>query len=77
MEQDLAAFIVKSIVVQPEAVSVSEGERHGRRVLRIRVAQKDMARVMGSRGLVIRAIRTIVLSAHPEFAEVIVDESGS
>jgi len=74
MAQDLATFIVKSIVINPELVSVVESERHGRRVLRIRVGQKDMARVMGSRGLVIRAIRTIVLSSDPDIAEVIVDD---
>jgi len=74
MAQALAEYIVKSIVNHPESVSVMEAERNGKPVIRITVSQRDMARVMGSRGLVIRAIRTLVLSASPEFAEVIVDE---
>lgn len=77
MSRDLAEFIVKSIVGQPESVSITEGERNGKPVLYIHVAQRDIARVMGSRGLVIRAIRTLVLSAPTTVEDVVVEAAAS
>lgn len=70
---ELADFIIKGIVSQPDAVAVSAGERNGKRVIHIYVAQRDIARVMGSRGLVIRAIRTILFSAPQEYEDVVIE----
>ena len=76
MASDLAEFIIKSIVGQPEAVSMTEIERNGKRVLCVKVDQRDMSRVMGSRGLVIRAIRTLVTSAPNGIEDVVIEAVG-
>jgi predicted RNA-binding protein YlqC (UPF0109 family) len=73
MAVDLAEFIIKSIVGQPEVVSITETERNGKRILHVKVDQSDMPRVMGSRGLVIRAIRTLVTSAPDGIEDVVVE----
>ena len=77
MAKDLVEYIVKSIVSQPEMVLLSDAERNGRKVLKVFVVQRDMARVMGSRGLVVRAIRTIALTAPHQFEDVIIEAIGS
>ncbi len=73
MAHDLAEFLVKSIVSSPEVVRVSEGEKNGKRVVLLQVSAKDIARVMGSRGLVIRAIRTLVTAAPADIEDVVVE----
>lgn len=73
MTLDLAEFIIRGIVGQPEAVSIVETERNGKRVLHVKVDQRDMARVMGSRGLVIRAIRTLATSTPDNIEDVVVE----
>lgn len=73
MARDLAEFIVKSIVGAPDVVHISEGEKNGKRILRLQVSPKDIARVMGSRGLVIRAIRTLITSAPDGIEDVVVE----
>jgi predicted RNA-binding protein YlqC (UPF0109 family) len=73
MAVDLAEFIIRSIVGQAEGVSITESERNGKRILNVKVDQRDMARVMGSRGLVIRAIRTLVTSAPDGIEDVVVE----
>lgn len=74
MAQELATFIIKNIVSQPAAVSVSAGERNGKNILKITVSQRDTARVMGSRGLVIRAIRTLILASPSAFDDIVVEQ---
>jgi len=76
MAHDLAEFIVRSIVSVPEAISITEGEKNGKRVLRLQVSSKDVARVMGSRGLVIRAIRTIITSVPTDIEDVVVETAA-
>ncbi len=49
MKFALADYVVKSIVSQPDAVEFSLGEHQGKRVLIVRVAPRDIAKVMGSR----------------------------
>lgn len=77
MAIDLATFLIKNIVGNPDAMAVTEAERNGKRILHIQVAQKDMARVMGSRGLVIRAIRTLTTSAAQGIEDVVVEAHTS
>lgn len=57
---DLVAFIARALVSQPEAVEVDEiaGERD--RVIRLRVAQADLGRVIGKEGNTARAMRTVL-----------------
>jgi predicted RNA-binding protein YlqC (UPF0109 family) len=73
MAASLAEFLIKNIVSNPDVISVTEAERHGKRILQVQVSQKDMARVMGSRGLVIRAIRTLITSTPHNIEDVVVE----
>jgi predicted RNA-binding protein YlqC (UPF0109 family) len=53
-------YITRSIATEPEAV-VLEADDSGRAVrFRIHVAQRDMGRMIGRRGRVAQAIRTVV-----------------
>jgi predicted RNA-binding protein YlqC (UPF0109 family) len=63
MEKDLVEYIVKSLVDDPSAVTVNvvEGERST--ILELRVADADTGKVIGKRGRIAKAIRTILLAA--------------
>lgn len=56
-------YLAKSIVEDPEAVVVEADEARGRISLRLHVAPSDMGRVIGRRGRVAQAIRTVVRAA--------------
>ncbi len=56
-------YLVKQIVDDPESVTVDVEPSDERAVLEVRVAQGDMGRVIGKRGRVASAIRTVVRAA--------------
>lgn len=55
--------IAKSLVDEPEAVSVTEVEGEQTTVLELRVAQDDLGKVIGKQGRTARAIRTLLSAA--------------
>jgi predicted RNA-binding protein YlqC (UPF0109 family) len=57
-------YITKSVVDDPDAVEVDSSEgRRGSVSLEVHVADDDMGRVIGKRGRVANAIRTVVRAA--------------
>lgn len=58
--KDLVAFVVESLVDNPEDVQVTEVRGRGSTVLELAVAQADMGRVIGKGGRVIDSIRTLL-----------------
>ena len=58
--KDLVAFIVESLVDNPEEVQVTEVRGRGSTVVELAVAQADMGRVIGKSGRVIDSIRTLL-----------------
>jgi predicted RNA-binding protein YlqC (UPF0109 family) len=57
-------YLVKQVVGDPEAVSVSTSEgRRGGLQLDVRVGDGDMGRVIGKRGRIAQSIRTVVRAA--------------
>ena len=60
---ELLEFLVKALVEDPEAVKVEELEEDGDLVYEITVAEDDLGRVIGKRGRVANAIRTIAKAA--------------
>lgn len=57
-------YLVKQVVEDPEAVSVSTSEgRRGGLQLDVRVGDGDMGRVIGKRGRIAQSIRTVVRAA--------------
>ncbi len=56
-------YLVSSLVDDPDAVRVDQLEQRGRVRLEVRVGPDDMGRVIGKRGRVANAIRTVVRAA--------------
>jgi predicted RNA-binding protein YlqC (UPF0109 family) len=58
--KELIEKIAKSLVDNPDQVSVTEIEGEQTTVLELRVAQDDLGKVIGKKGRTARAIRTIL-----------------
>ena len=60
--QELLITIVKGLVENPNAVSVTvdEVDERGVVVYHLHVAEEDMGRVIGKQGRIAKAIRTVV-----------------
>ncbi|MDH4169322.1 MAG: KH domain-containing protein [Acidimicrobiia bacterium] len=56
-------YLVQSIVEHPDEVKVKVDDSGERRQLEVSVADGDMGRVIGKRGRVANAIRTVVRAA--------------
>jgi len=63
MERDLIEYIAKSLVDDPSAVSVNLVETDEATVIELRVAQDDIGKVIGKRGRIAKAIRTLLSAA--------------
>jgi predicted RNA-binding protein YlqC (UPF0109 family) len=64
--QAVCEYVVKQIVDNPEAVRVELSDRDGGYRLDVTVGDGDMGRVIGKRGRVASAIRTVVRAAGHE-----------
>jgi predicted RNA-binding protein YlqC (UPF0109 family) len=60
--QELLEFLVRSIVDEPDGVSVEAIEDGDALVLELRVAEDDAGQVIGRRGRTISALRTLLRS---------------
>ena len=58
--QDLMAFIARTLVREPEQVSVTELDDERERIFQLRVAPGDRGRVIGKEGRTARALRTML-----------------
>lgn len=56
-------YVVRSLVEDPDAVSVEFDDRGRRPTLNVHVGPGDMGRVIGKRGRVAQSIRTVVRAA--------------
>ncbi|MCK5924036.1 MAG: KH domain-containing protein [Methylococcales bacterium] len=71
MAKKVVEYIVKSLVDDPEAVSVSESRMSDELTIEISVAAEDTGRVIGRGGRVINAIRAVVQNVADRNGEVI------
>ena len=62
MEKELVEFVVKSLVDNPDEVSVNKVEGEKSTILELRVAQDDVGKVIGKQGRIAKAIRTLMKS---------------
>ena len=60
MEKDLIEYISKSLVDDPDAVSVNETEGERGPVLELKVAEGDIGKVIGKYGRIAKALRTVL-----------------
>ena len=63
MSEDVLTYLAKSLVDNPDDVSVTPVEDDGETVLELRVHPDDMGKVIGKRGRTAKAIRTMVKAA--------------
>ena len=61
--KELLEYLAKSLVQDPDSVSIEEVETEECTTLELRVAAEDMGRVIGKQGKIAKAIRTIVKSS--------------
>ena len=61
--KELLEFIAKSMVSNPDAVTVKETVNDTAVVLELHVAEEDMGKVIGKQGRIAKAIRTVVKAA--------------
>lgn len=57
---ELVAFVAKSLVDDPDAVSVEVHEEDRGQVIELSVAEDDMGKVIGRNGSVAKALRTLL-----------------
>jgi uncharacterized protein len=61
--RELVEFLARSLVEDPDAVSVEEVEENGDIVLEVTVAEDDLGRVIGRGGRIANALRTVAKAA--------------
>ena len=72
--KEILETIVKNIVENQEAVSITEKEEADKVILEVEVAAEDMGRVIGKQGKIANSIRTLIKAlAKREHKKVSVD----
>ncbi len=61
--KELLEIIARSLVDNPDDVSVREVEGEKSLILELRVAEDDMGKVIGKQGRIAKAIRTVMKAA--------------
>ncbi|MBQ7174440.1 MAG: KH domain-containing protein [Lachnospiraceae bacterium] len=61
--KEILVFIAKSLVDNPDAVTVTEEQKDDTLVLKLQVAQSDMGKVIGKSGRIAKAIRQVINAA--------------
>ncbi len=61
--ENLLLFLARSLVDEPEKVEVTSRETDSRVDLTLRVAPKDMGKVIGRNGRIVKAIRAVMKAA--------------
>lgn len=64
MEKDLVEYIAKSLVDDPDNVSVNIIEGEKSTILELRVAPDDIGKVIGKHGRIAKAVRTILSASY-------------
>ncbi|MDR0602305.1 MAG: KH domain-containing protein [Treponema sp.] len=60
MEKDLIEYIAKSLVDEPDSVEVNVVEGEKSTILELRVSPSDMGKIIGKRGRIAKAMRTVL-----------------
>ena len=72
--KELVEVIAKSLVENPEEVTVTESQSGKTTVVELKVAPSDMGKVIGKQGRIAKAIRAVVkAAASKEDKKVVVD----
>jgi predicted RNA-binding protein YlqC (UPF0109 family) len=60
---ELVEYIAKSLVDNPDKVSIKEIEGDKSIIIELSVAEEDMGQVIGKKGRIAKAVRTLVKAA--------------
>lgn len=60
--KELVEFMAKSLVDNPDAVTVNEVDGEQSIILELKVAPEDMGKIIGKQGRIAKAIRTVIKS---------------
>lgn len=72
--KEILEIIIKNLVEDENSVSIEENEKNGIITLQVKVADKDMGKVIGKQGKIAKSIRTVMKSvATKEHKKVIVE----
>ena len=72
--KELVMYIVKALVDNPDEVTVEETMQKDEIILKLKVSQDDVGKVIGKQGRIAKAIRSVVkAAAAKEDKKVIVD----
>ena len=63
MLKNLIEFIAKSLVDNPDQVSINEIEGEKTTILELSVAEEDLGKIIGRRGRTAKAMRTVLSAA--------------
>ena len=58
--KELLTYIIQSLVVNPDEVSVTERKAVGETGFEVRVAEGDMGKVIGRQGRIVKEIRVLM-----------------
>lgn len=58
--KDILEVMIKNLVEEPNAVSVEEVSNEKETILKVKVSEKDMGRVIGKQGRMAKSIRTVM-----------------
>jgi len=72
--QEAVEKLIKLLVSEPDAVEVEESQERGATLIRLRVAQADMGKLIGREGKTIRALRSLLYAAGQKSGQRIVLE---
>ena len=62
-EKELAEYMLKALVDEPDGVSVNVIEGEQSTIMELRVRPRDVGKVIGKHGRIAQALRTIITSA--------------
>lgn len=75
MLKELVEHIVKTLVDKPDVVAVTETVEAQKTIIRVKVGELDLGRVIGKDGQTIRAIRALAAAIVPQGQEISIDVS--
>ncbi len=61
--KEVLEYVARAVVDEPDQVQVTEVEGERSVILQLRVAPDDMGKVIGKRGRVVKAMRSLVRAA--------------
>ena len=64
--QEFLEYVVKGLVQNPDAVTVTPVERAGATVYELRMDPADVGKIIGRQGVTINAIRSLLLAGAPK-----------